>query len=58
MHPCVRCAKKGNCPDRCKPKADYIRHMKRLNRKIRKEAKNGSNQQTERDAAGGDLLLA
>ena len=37
MHPCVRCAKKGNCPERCKPKADYIRHMKRLNRQIRRE---------------------
>ena len=41
MHPCVRCAKKGNCPARCKPKADYIRHIKRMNRIIkRKEAEN------------------
>ena len=41
MHPCVRCAKKGTCPARCKPKADYTRHIKKLNRIIkRKEAKN------------------
>ena len=37
MGPCVRCAKKGNCPERCKPKADYIRHMQKLNRKVKRE---------------------
>ena len=36
MNPCVLCRNKGNCPKHCKPKADYIRHMNRLNRKLRK----------------------
>ena len=35
MNPCVRCAKKGDCPEYCKPKADFIRHMKKINRKVR-----------------------
>lgn len=35
MHPCVRCHKKVNCPDKCYPKRDYERHMNRINRKLR-----------------------
>ena len=35
MNPCAMCKRKGYCPEKCKPKADHIRHMKRLNRKIR-----------------------
>lgn len=35
MNPCAVCKQKGNCPERCKPKADYIRHMKKLNRRVR-----------------------
>ena len=38
MNPCAGCGRKGNCPNKCKPKADFIRHMKRLNRKMRKNA--------------------
>jgi len=36
MNPCVRCKKKGQCPNVCKPKEDYIRHMKRINRILRR----------------------
>ena len=39
MNPCMRCGKKGQCPKRCKPKADHIRHMKKINRMIRKNKK-------------------
>ena len=35
MNPCVLCSKKGHCPERCKPKADFIRHMRRINRVLR-----------------------
>ena len=44
MHPCVQCSKKGNCPERCKPKADYIRHMKRMNRLISRNDRKGDEQ--------------
>ena len=44
MNPCVMC-KKPYCPLKCKPKADYIRHMKKLNRKIRC---NGNDRQIEK----------
>jgi len=36
MNPCAGCKKKGGCPEICYPKRDYERHMKKLNRKIRK----------------------
>jgi hypothetical protein len=35
VNPCVGCKRKGDCPKKCKPKADYARHMKRINRKMR-----------------------
>ena len=37
MNPCVGCKRKGNCPEKCYPKADYERHMAKLNRKIRQK---------------------
>ena len=40
MNPCVGCKKKGQCPDVCKPKADFVRHLKRLNRAMRKNNRN------------------
>ncbi len=43
MNPCVQCAKKNNCPEKCKPKADFIRHMKRINRAIRKGQRDEKN---------------
>lgn len=52
MHPCVRCAKRGECPERCKPKADYIRHMKRLNRQIRREQTHELDRREAQAAAG------
>ena len=39
MNPCAGCGKKGQCPKRCKPKADWVRHMKRLNRMVRNKQK-------------------
>ena len=36
MNPCVGCKKKGQCPNVCKPKADFVRHMKRINRILRR----------------------
>lgn len=41
MNPCVGCKRKTECPKRCKPKADYIRHMRKLNRKVRQNGKEG-----------------
>ena len=32
MNPCIDCRRRGNCPAGCKPRADYIRHMKKINR--------------------------
>lgn len=47
MNPCSGCSKKGQCPKRCKPKADFTRHMKRLNRSVRKSGKeDGKRSQT------------
>lgn len=48
MNPCAGCKHKGNCPEKCKPKQDYIRHIRRLNRKLRKN---------ERLRAGGGTVV-
>lgn len=53
MHPCAECRKKSNCPEKCKPKADYIRHMKKLNRRIRKGSKEHDQNQRELDGMRG-----
>jgi len=42
MHPCVRCKKKGKCPDKCYPKKDYERHLEKLNKHLNKQKKVGT----------------
>lgn len=37
MNPCLKCKKKGSCPNVCKPKADFVRHLQKLNRKLRRD---------------------
>ena len=30
--PCDKCKKKPNCPERCYPKLDYLRHLRKKRR--------------------------
>lgn len=43
MNPCNNCKKHGKCPQKCYPKIDYIRHM----RKKKKHSKEGKHGQTD-----------
>lgn len=35
--PCDKCKKKPNCPDRCYPKMDYLRHLRKVPRQTQKQ---------------------
>jgi len=40
MSPCENCKRKPNCPERCRPKEDWNRHVRKTLRK-RKGVNNG-----------------
>lgn len=33
VNPCEKCKKRASCPSICYPKKDYLRHVKKENRK-------------------------
>ena len=39
VDPCEKCKRKGSCPSVCYPKKDYLRHIKKENRKAKQERK-------------------